>query len=81
VAEPHSLKVGDTVTHPQWPAGTKRTVKAIDPFPRMTTVKGRMKLVPSTRENVVLLDEGAPGEDGGRLETQWMEAGLEKVDA
>lgn len=79
MAEPHSLNVGDLVTHPQWPEGTTRRVKGLGPLPRISRKNGRAKIVDSTIERVIVLDE--PVADGIDYATaHWMEAGLEKVE-
>lgn len=75
MAEPHTLKVGDRVTHPEWPAGTTRKVLSLRPFQRMSfDGRGRRKLRDDPNVRIAQLD-GEVGDDDA-----WMEAGLEVVD-
>lgn len=78
MAEPHSLKVWDVVTHPSWPDGTKRICVGFQPFKRETVVKGRYRQYDDPKERVVQLDTAV--NDGDSNELFWMEAGLVKVD-
>ncbi|AXQ69116.1 hypothetical protein HOU02_gp092 [Caulobacter phage CcrBL9] len=74
MAEPHTLKVGDRVTHPDWD-GAERTVEAIAPMMRSTWVKGRQKLVEDPQINIVCLDAPILDSDGF-ADDAWMEPGL-----
>jgi len=90
MADPHSLKPGDIVTHPEWPKGTTRTVVKITPFVRVLhDLKGGSYTKRDPKENSVELNEYvlplADIEDNivlaeRALYRYWMEAGLEKVD-
>lgn len=74
MADPHTLKPGCVVTHPEWPAGSTRRVIQLYPFQRATRdARGRQKLVDDPNERVAVLDLPIEGDDG------WMEAGLVEV--
>lgn len=80
MARHNSIKVGDLVTHPDWPEGTIRTAIRIAPFMRLNLVKsakGRLRtvMVPSTKERIITLDK--PVDEDGVPAKQWMELGLE----
>jgi hypothetical protein len=83
MAEPNTLKVGDTVAHPSWELGTTRKVVAVDPLKRHPNMHD-----PGYPENVCTLDAPAHDRDESTegmseaelaLGAYWMEAGLEKV--
>jgi hypothetical protein len=78
MADPHTLKVGDTVTHPEWPEGTTRQIIGLSGFTRMTRVNGRAKPVTDPNQVVCHLDGKVlvEGEHPSMADDAWMEAGL-----
>lgn len=81
MADPHSLSIGDTVTHPSWAEGTTRTVLGFSPFKRLGWKGKRRVLAPDTQTRIVYLNEAVESDDSCGPEDAWMEAGLEKVNA
>jgi hypothetical protein len=77
MAKPHSLQIGDAVTHPDWPLQTVRSVAAISPFMRQgwNAAGTRRKLVPDQNVRVIHLDSPVKDSDGFE-DDAWMEEGL-----
>jgi hypothetical protein len=71
MAEPNTIKVGDIVTHPDWPVGTVRRVTALSPLKRLGWRRGRYKMIDDYGRMICHLAEAVGGDDA------WMEAGLE----
>lgn len=78
MAEPHTLQVGDAVTHPQWPAGTTRKVVDISHFMRMGWSGKRRRLEPDPDVRIIHLNDVV--EVDGEGDDAWMEAGLERIE-
>jgi hypothetical protein len=81
MAAPHSLKPGDTVSHPDWPAGMTR--KVTDGGSLGTrggyNAKGRYQVKHIADERYLRLDEPVDLGDG-YADDHWAEAGLELVN-
>lgn len=77
MAEPHSLNIGDAVTHPDWPLQTVRNIVGITAFMRQgwNAAGTRRKLVPDPNVRVIHLDSPVKDSDGME-DDAWMEAGL-----
>ncbi len=79
MAEPHTLKEGDTVTHPQWPPGTTRKLTGKYVLgSRGGYTKSRYKVTPVANERYMQIDEPLPDRECS-MDDFWAEIGLEKV--
>lgn len=74
MAEPGSLKMGDRVTHPDWPVGTVRTACSFKPFKVSVPRQHGGGYLKNSSARIVFLDE--PVSDGDEDTNLWMEAGL-----
>ena len=74
MAQPNSLRVGNTVTHPEW-RGQKAIVTGFRFFQRYSAKKRRP--VEDKGVRIVLLDRPMP--DDNDYSNEWMETGLENV--
>ncbi|AXQ69670.1 hypothetical protein HOU03_gp088 [Caulobacter phage CcrSC] len=80
MAAPHTLKVGDRVTHPDWEPGTIRIVEGVAPMMRSTRVNGRQKLIEDPQLNIICLDQAVVDSDGF-ADNAWMEPGLILIES
>lgn len=74
MAAPDSLKIGDTVTHPEWPPGETRVVQSFSFFNRVGfhAIGKRQRIIPDRGVRIVYLDRDIEDDNA------WMEEGLIK---